>query len=304
MRKAGLTHKRVSLLIILWVMVLALVIAVAAIQGHGHMAVLSPAGEIGTKERRLIYTALGLSTIVVIPVFIMLFGFAWRYRESNHQARYTPDVSGNRVAETIWWLIPLALISVLSVITWQSSHALDPFRSLSSKTPAITVDVIAMQWKWLFLYPEQGIATVNSLSLPTDTPVSFYITSDAPMNSFWIPQLGGQIYAMSGMSTQLHLMANKPGDYRGLSANISGTGFSSMTFTAHAMLPGAFTQWAKTTRSMPTQLTRTTYDNLSQPGVLGTPLAYSSYDPSLYDYVMSKYMAPGTMAHMTTVGVE
>jgi len=174
---------------------------------HGHsIAVLNPQGFIANKERGLIVTITLLMLIVVIPVFALTFAIAWKYREGNTAARYSPEWDHNRWVEAVWWAVPLVLITVISMISWSSSHELDPFRPLRSANPPITIQVVALQWKWLFIYPDQNIATVNFVQFPANTPVDFQITSDAPMNSFWIPQLGGQIYAMAGMSTQLHLM--------------------------------------------------------------------------------------------------
>jgi cytochrome o ubiquinol oxidase subunit 2 len=211
-------------------------VAVAVIYlGSVNIPVLQPRGIVGQKERDLMYISLLLSLIVVVPVFVMLFIFSWKYREGNLKPKkYQPDWDGSRLYESVWWSIPFALIAVLAVITWSSSHDLDPFKPLSAQAPPLEVQVVALDWKWLFIYPKQSIATVNFVEFPVNTPVDFKITSDAPMNSFWIPQLGSQIYAMPGMSTQLHLMAGKAGSYNGKSANISGKGFAGMTFTAKA----------------------------------------------------------------------
>src|SRR5437868_3793345 len=180
---------------------------------HMNIPVLQPRGTIGKQEQRLIITALLLSLIVVIPVFVMLFGFAWKYREGNKSARYDPDFDHSRTLESIWWGVPLILISILAVITWRSAHQLDPFKALDSKTPPVAIQAISLRWKWLFIYPQQNIASVNFIQMPVNTPINFEITSDAPMNSFWIPQLGGQIYSMSGMATNLNLEATQPGSY-------------------------------------------------------------------------------------------
>ena len=182
----------------------------------------------------MIFAAL-LSLVVVIPVFAMTIYIVWRYRESNQKAKYSPDWDHNSKVETIWWLIPTLLIVVLSVVTWNSSHSLDPFKPIKSSVKPLRVQVIALQWKWLFIYPEQGVASTNILELPVDRPINFEVTADAPMNSFWIPQLGGQIYAMAGMSTQLHLMASEAGTYAGASANLSGKGFAKMKFDTKAV---------------------------------------------------------------------
>ncbi len=246
-----------------------------------------------------------LSLVVVVPVFAMTLGIAWKYRADNSKAKYRPDWDGDRRAETIWWLVPLTLIIILSVITWNSAHALDPFRPLSSPNQPLHIQVIALQWKWLFIYPDQHIATVNYFEIPTDRPIAFEITSDAPMNSFWIPQLGGQIYAMSGMSTQLQLMANRVGDYRGVSANISGAGFSGMHFTAKARSSQSFYDWIASVQAGSNRLTQAGYTALAKPKPTQQTSSFSSVDGGIYNDVVMKYMVPtdsSTMGDMPGMG--
>jgi cytochrome o ubiquinol oxidase subunit II len=259
---------------------------------HSNIPVLQPAGPVGLKERNLIYIALLLSAIVVVPVFVMLFMFSWKYREGNTKAKYNPEFDSSRKLEAIWWGIPFAIIAILSVITWNSAHALDPSKPISSSIKPVTIEVVALQWKWLFIYPDQNIASVNFLQFPVNTPVNFEITSDAPMNSFWIPQLGGQIYAMTGMSTQLHLMATKAGDYGGKSANISGKGFSGMTFTARASSQKSFNDWVNRVYPSYNPLSLSAYSQLAKPSENNHVEYFSSVDSSLYDSIISKYMGP------------
>ncbi len=265
---------------------------------HYTVAVLDPKGPVGRQEYHLIILTLLLSLIVVIPVFTLLFWFTWKYREGN-RAKYSPELDGSRLAETIWWLIPSALILVMSVIIWNSSHQLDPNKPLTSNIKPMNIQVIALDWKWLFIYPEQRIATVNFVQFPTNTPVNFEITADAPMNSFWIPQLGGQIYAMPGMSTQLHLLANQPGRFRGSSANISGHGFAGMHFIAESSSRADFTQWVQTVKHSSNQLNSDTYDHLAQAST-DNPVTYYNSGPSgLYNSVITRYNGPpGSMPGM------
>lgn len=261
---------------------------------HGHdIAVLNPAGTVAQQERQLIYFALALSLVVVLPVFAMLFGFAWRYRADNpKKTKYSPDWDHNVAIETIWWLVPSVLILILSVAAWNSSHRLDPFRPLASTTKPMTIQVVALDWKWLFIYPRQNIATVNYVQFPVNTPVTFDITADAPMNSFWIPQLGGQIYAMPGMATQLHLAASQLGNFYGSSANISGQGFAGMHFTAQASSEHDFTNWVRSVKQAPNTLSFKAYDNLAQPSQNNPRAYYASSQPNLYDIIIMKYMEP------------
>lgn len=255
------------------------------------IAILQPKGAISQQEYNLILLTLGLSLIVVIPVFIMLFTFAWRYRESNTSAKYSPDFTGSRWLEAIWWLVPAALILVLSVIIWRSSYRLDPYKTLASSNKTVTVQVVALDWKWLFIYPEQGIASVNYLVIPTDTPVRFQITADAPMNSFWIPELGSQMYAMPGMTTQLNLQAEKPGTFYGSSANISGRGFASMNFTTEAKTAADFNTWVGAMRTDNTPLSAQTYKALAKPTIPKKPSYYGRVQNGLYDTIVMKYMS-------------
>jgi len=241
-----------------------------------------------------------------VPVFSLLFGFAWKYRESNpKKAKYSPDLAGNRIAETIWWLIPSTIILVLAVVIWNSSHALDPFKPLNSSTPPVTIQVVALDWKWLFIYPQQGIASVNFMQIPRQTPIDFDITSDSVMNSFWIPQLGSQIYAMPGMSTQLHLLASTDGSFYGSSANISGDGFAGMNFIAKASSSGDFKQWVKSVKHSPDTLNQAAYDKLAKPSQ-NNPVAYYASGPSsLYYTIIDKYLAPiGGTSNMSGNGAS
>jgi cytochrome o ubiquinol oxidase subunit 2 len=258
------------------------------------MAVLSPKGVIADKERNLIIIATLLCMIVVIPVFVMLFWFAWKYRASNTKARYEPNWDRNRLLESIWWGVPCLIIIALGTITWKATHELDPYKSLDSNVAPIKVQVVALEWKWLFIYPDQHIATVNYLQLPVNTPINFQITADAPMNSFWIPSLGGQVYAMSGMSTQLHLMASETGDYKGSSANISGEGFSGMNFAVKATSRTDFDNWVKAAQVSPNVLGATEYDTLAKKSKDNPPIAYILTKADLYDTIVMKYMAPAT----------
>ncbi len=284
-------HKRYKYALLV-VLALGVVALVAFFVQSVNAAVLTPKGVIAQQERDLIMFASILALTVVIPVFALTFGIAWRYREGNTKAKYTPDWDHHRVIEAIWWLIPLTLITILSVVTWKTSHDLDPFKPLVSDQKPITIQVVALQWKWLFIYPEQNIAMVNFVQFPKNTPIDFEITSDAPMNSFWIPQLGGQIYAMSGMSTHLHLMASEAGDFYGSSANISGAGFAGMHFVARASSDDEFTQWVGSISRDSLSLNAGEYTNLAKPSRDNPPVFYSAVEDGLYNQVIMKYMAP------------
>jgi cytochrome o ubiquinol oxidase subunit II len=260
-------------------------------------AVLNTKGTIAAQQRDLMLFATALSLLVIIPVFVLTILFAYKYRETNTSAAYTPDWDTNRKLEATWWGIPILLIVILSVVTWQTTHSLDPYKPLVSDTKPITVQVVAMQWKWLFIYPEYNIATVNYLQFPEKTPVNFEITSDAPMNSLWIPQLGGQIYAMSGMSTKLHLMADSVGTYNGYSANISGAGFAGMRFVAESTNDQDFAKWVNTVQASDNKLTAQAYAELAKPSENNPVVTYSPVAKGLYGGVIMKYMVPNAQMH-------
>lgn len=271
----------------------AVLLAVGAYVLSNDIAILSPKGTIAAEQRNLMVVATLLMLIVVVPVYIMTFVIAWKYRIGNKKARYTPDWDGNKAVETLWWGVPLAIIVVLAGITWKSSHDLDPFRPINASAQPITIRVVALQWKWLFIYPEENIATVNYIQIPKDTPVNFEITSDAPMNSFWIPQLGGQVYAMAGMKTQLHLIANEEGSYAGSSANLSGKGFAGMKFTADAVSTDEYKHWVQSIQvSSSNVLNDEEYKKLAVPSENNIVSYYSRTDRDLYNNVIMKYMAP------------
>lgn len=280
-------------LIALGLIVFGVISALCIFLSNANLDVLNPKGEIANKQRDLIVLATVLSAIVVLPVFVLTFFIGWRYKESNKKAKYTPEWGGSKILESIWWGIPIILILILSIITFKSSHDLDPFKPIQSAKKPVTIQVVALQWKWLFIYPEEGIATVNYVEFPVDTPINFEITADAPMNSFWIPQLGGQIYAMSGMSTHLNLIANETGSYDGSSANISGEGFSSMKFVAKATTRGDFDRWVDESHFKNNVLGQTSYAELAKPSANEVPTVYSDVDPELYTMIMKKYVASG-----------
>ncbi len=255
-------------------------------------AVLSPKGWIGVKERDLIITSSLLMLIVVVPVLILTGFFAWRYREGNGKAKHAPDWEHNYIAEYCWWGVPMIIVAVLGVLCWKSSHHLNPFKPIENGTKPITIQAVALEWKWLFIYPEQGIATVNFIQFPEKTPLSFEITADAPMNSFWIPQLGGQIYAMPAMRSKLHLIANETGTFRGASANFSGKGFAGMVFQAKASTEQEFNEWVASVRRSPKRLGQAEYQELVKPSEYDPAAYYMLTDQNLFDQIIKKYLTP------------
>ncbi|MFW9078365.1 ubiquinol oxidase subunit II [Pseudomonas sp. P2757] len=263
--------------------------------GGCNMTLFNPTGQVGLEQRNLIITATLLMLLVVVPVIVMTFLFAWKYRASNKDAVYTPKWSHSTKIEVAVWTIPVLIIIALGYITYKSTHELDPYRPLESDVKPITIEVVALDWKWLFIYPEQGIATVNKIVFPTNTPVNFKVTSDAVMNSFFIPGLGGQIYAMAGMQTKLHLIANRDAEMDGISANYSGAGFTGMKFKAISTTQEQFDAWVSEVKKAPKQLEKAEYEALSKPSQNNPVELYSSVTPNLFQIIVDKYegMKPG-----------
>lgn len=256
-----------------------------------NIAILNPKGQIAQQQKDLIIFTTGLGLLVIIPVFVMLFTFMWKYRASNTKATYTPDVEGNTLLESIWWGIPIVIIVVLSVVTWVSSHQLDPYRALDSNKKPLHVQVVALQWRWLFLYPDQKVASVNELHIPSGRPVEFSISADAPMSAFWIPNLGSQIYAMNGMSSKLTLEADAPGVYRGSNTNISGKGYADMNFNVIATDDQAFDAWAEKEAASKKWLDWDAYTTLAKATDDRSVMYFALTDDKLYDKVIGKYMS-------------
>jgi cytochrome o ubiquinol oxidase subunit II len=253
------------------------------------MDVLHPEGPVGARETYLLVETSAAMLIVVIPVFVMTFLFAWRYRAGASNSVYEPTWSASKRIEIAIWGIPLLIIIFLGIVDWRSTHKLDPFQPLPGNPPSLTVDVVALDWKWLFIYPGQHIATVNQLVIPTGTQIAFKITSASVMNVFFIPQLGTQIYAMSGMQTQVHLLAKNAGTYRGLSANFSGPGFPDMRFATQAVSNAAFQAWVSHIQSMKSNLTISAYQQLAKPN-MDSPVAYfGAVDADLFQKILTQY---------------
>lgn len=254
---------------------------------------LNTGGTIAHQERDLIILTFVLGLAVVIPVLILLFAVAWRYRAGNKKAKYEPEMEGNLKLETLWWGIPFVIIIILGIITHVSTHALDPYKKLESSVKPVEIQVVALEWKWLFIYPENDIATLNYINIPEDTPINLTLTSDAPMNSFWVPALAGQVYTMNGMSTKLHFMADSVGSYNGSSANISGDGFSQMRFKVNSMSSTDFSNWVFKSANSQKLLTTETYQGLAKPSKNDGEITYVLMNDNLYNEIINKYMSHG-----------
>lgn len=285
---------KISKFIIFLLLGIDILLFVKILVNGSNIAVLNPKGIIALQERNLMSIAFVLMLLVIIPLFVFTFFIAWKYRASNTKAAYAPDSDHNTKLEFLWWAMPAVIILTLAVITWKSTHELDPYKPLKVSVRPITIQVIALQWKWLFIYPEQNIAAVNFIQFPERTPINFELTADAPMNSFWIPSLGGQIYAMAGMRTQLHLIADSPGDFAGSAAEISGRGFSGMKFIARASSQADFDAWVQSIKQSSNTLDLTEYNNLTEPSENNPVVFYSSTGENLYNKIIMKYMMPKT----------
>ncbi|MGP9806995.1 ubiquinol oxidase subunit II [Halomonas sp. AOP12-C2-37] len=253
-------------------------------------ALLDSKGQVGAEQRTLILTSFGLMLIVVIPVIAMTMLFGWRYRRSNSVAKYTPDWAHSNLIEAVIWIVPCAIIVVLALLTWKTSHSLDPHKPLESDVEPMEIQAIALDWKWLFVYPEQGIASVNELAFPVDTPVRFRVSSGTVMNAFFIPRLGSQIYAMAGMDNDVHLIANEVGVYPGRSTNYSGAGFSGMTFDAHVTSNEDFDAWVAEVAQSPNTLSYPEgYEALAEQSEFNPVEYFSSVTPEFYERLVSSF---------------
>jgi cytochrome o ubiquinol oxidase subunit 2 len=273
--------------------------AIALLSGCGAV-LMAPAGDVALQQRNLILIATFLMLLIIVPVIVLTLLFAWRYRKAAPRDDYDPEWHHSTQLELVIWAAPLLIIIVLGAVTWISTHKLDPYRPLSRidatrPVPAdvkpLVVDVVALDWKWLFIYPEQGIALVNEVAAPVDRPIEFRITASTVMNSFFIPTLAGQIYAMPSMQTTLHAVINKPGNYEGMSSNYSGAGFSGMRFTFKGLAPADFDSWVGQTRASATRLDAPAYLKLEQPSERDPVQRFGSVDPELFDSVLNRCVA-------------
>ncbi|MFM0736591.1 ubiquinol oxidase subunit II [Paraburkholderia xenovorans] len=286
-----------------------LALSTSSLLGGCSMVLFNPQGDIGVQEKNLILLALGLMLLVVVPVIILTLYFAWRYRASNTKAAYAPKWAHSTAIEVVVWMIPCLIVATLAVVIWRTTHSLDPSQPIESKTKPVHVEVVALNWKWLFIYPEYGVASVNQLALPVDTPIQFDLTAESLMNSFFIPQLGGQIYAMSGMRTQLNLIANAPGSYAGRSAAFSGPGFSDMHFETIVTKRADFDAWIERARNSPVSLDQSTYEALARPSQKNAVMVYANVSRGLFNDIVGQYMhsasdAPICKADTTALAVD
>lgn len=259
----------------------------SAILAGCQQVVLFPKGAVGVQERDLIVFATVIMSLIVIPVIIATLYFANKYRSTKNN-EYAPDWHHSNKIEAVVWIIPCIIVAILAYVTWIKTHDLDPYKPLEHAAKPVEIQVVALNWKWLFIYPEQGIASVNELVVPVDRPLSFHITSGHIMNSFFIPALGGQVYAMPGMESELHLIGNEIGSYEGISANYSGAGFTRMRFQTHVKTEADFESWVQEVRTSGKALSRTAYLDLDQPSEKNPVTYYSSTEPGLFSAIIGR----------------
>jgi cytochrome o ubiquinol oxidase subunit 2 len=263
-----------------------------SLEGCG--GVLDPHGPVGASERLILFDALTIMLAIVVPVIFAVAGFAWWFRASNPRAFYWPEWEFSGHLELIVWAIPALVITFLGGIAWFGSHAVDPYAPLESRNKPIEVEVVSLDWKWLFIYPEEGVATLNALTIPVGVPVHFKLTSSGVMNSFFVPQLGTQIYTMPGMTSQLSLQADDAGVYRGISANFSGQGFSDMHFDVRALTTDAYAKWVVETRASAATLDKQAYVDLVKPSANDAPKNYRAVEQGLFEAIVNGKMARAT----------
>ncbi len=258
--------------------------------------VLDPQGPVASAERLILMNATAIMLVVVVPVIVLTLVFAWWYRASNKRAAYSPDWAYSGHIEFIVWSIPAMVVILLAGVAWTGAHLLDPARPLASGAKPIRIEAVALDWKWLFIYPDYEIATVNQLVVPQGTPIEFLLTSATVMNDFFVPQLGSQIFAMPGMTTHLYLLADHAGDYPGYAFHFSGDGFADMNFVVHAVTASEFPEWLERSRSEGTALDDAAYARLALAGTTTETKSYRSVDPKLYEHIVET-AAPGATAH-------
>jgi cytochrome o ubiquinol oxidase subunit 2 len=286
-----------------YLLLAAALVGIVALGGCSE-GVLNPKGPIATAERQILFNSLAIMLAIVIPTILATLGVAYWFRSSNRRARYLPTFNYSGRLEVLVWAVPAMTVILVGGVAWVGSHDLDPRKPIASTAKAVRVQVVSLDWKWLFIYPEHGIASVNQLTIPVGTPVSFELTSSSVMNSFFVPQLAGQIYTMAGMATRLHLQADHVGTYRGLSAQFSGDGFSDMRFAVDAVPPEDFARWVTTARSAGPALDALTYAVLATPSQAVQPFTYRDVAPNLFKSIVMSGMQHSDATRFTCLAPQ
>jgi cytochrome o ubiquinol oxidase subunit 2 len=287
-------------------------LATLVLSGCG-MVVLDPSGDVAARQRDLLVISTLLMLLIILPVMALTIWFAWKYRHTNKEAVYEPDWHHSMRLELVIWSMPLLIIICLGAITWLGTHLLDPYRKLDrldgqrpivAETQELVVNVVALDWKWLFIYPQHGVATVNEFVVPVDRPVSLRITASSVMNSFYVPELAGMIYAMPGMQTQLHGVMNETGESMGLSTNYSGAGFSGMKFAVRSVDAGEFDAWVAKLKGADESLTRARYLELAKPSEKEPVRHFASVEKRLFDYVLGNCVQEGRLCNHDMMAID
>jgi cytochrome o ubiquinol oxidase subunit II len=285
----------------------------AALLAGCNTVVMNASGDVAVQQGKLIAVSTWLMLLIIVPVMFLIVFFAWKYRQSNTEATYAPDWDHSTALELVIWSAPLLIIIALGAVTWISTHTLDPYRPLQrideQRTVAyrgktLPVEVVALDWKWLFIYPEQGIAVVNEMAAPVDMPIDFKISASSVMNSFFVPALAGQIYAMPSMETKLHAVINKAGVYDGFSANYSGAGFSHMRFKFHGLDQAGFDAWIAKAKAEGKVLTRAEYMKLEQPSEKDPVQRYSGVDAGLFSAIVNRCVDSSKMCMNKMMAID
>lgn len=255
--------------------------------------VVHPQGIIAKSQLELILINFVLMLLIIIPTYILLFWVVWKFCIQNDHTKYDPEHNFGVKGEILMWGLPTIIVIIMGFITWERTYALNPYKPIVSDAPPLTVQVVAIDWKWLFIYPDQGIATLNFMQIPEKRPIHLNLTADnSPMNSFWIPELSGQIYSMTGMTTQLFLMADQTGDFRGRAVEINGEGYADMTFSVRASSQEEFDAWVKEVKKSPLRLTQEAYEELVKPTINSSKVLFSDVKKDLFQEIIHKYMYP------------
>ena len=281
-----------------WIIISCVAFALGGCSG----GIFDARGPVGAADAKILLDAVGIMLVIVVPTIVGTIFFAWWFRASNARAHYRPDFVYSGRIEIIVWAIPLLVILFLGGVIWIGSHMLDPFQPISSPNKPIRVQVVSLDWKWLFIYPDQGIASVNEIVAPVGTPVHFFLTSASVMNAFFVPQLGSMIATMNGMVTQLYLQADQPGDYLGESAQFSGDGFAGMHFTLRAVPQAGFVQWIATAQQTGPELDKAAYETLQEQSQGVRPSTYRAVAPNLFDAIVKRQIPPSAASQVAATG--
>lgn len=290
-RKSKIKHGSGWLIWLVPLALIDLILLMFYLTKDKNVALFNPKGHVAQEQFELTMFALAVLFAVTIPVMFLLYFVAWKYRESNTKATHDPNQKNSKMTVALMWIVPVLCLFIMAPVMWFATHRLEPIKELKADNDTMKIQVVAMQWKWVFLYPEHNIATVNFVQIPKDTPVTFELTADeSPMSSFWIPNLGGQLYAMTGHVNKLNLIGDTVGDFPGSTAELTGSGFSGMRFTARVSTTPDFENWVFESKQSGSALDESAYSKLLEPSKNNPHAVFASYQPGLYDKITSKYL--------------